>query len=218
VPIRLDPVATELTTAATDLLLTLVATLALYWLWRQRTADRWRRRLWLVLLGSLALGSGLAAVAHGLVIPAGWEAPLWGLIYLALGILVSGFVVAAFYELQGAAAARRSMKAMALLLALFLLAVAAGGGDFTPFILFEALAMLTALAVYLRLAWVAGRREARWMAAGILITLAAAMLQALHWGAFVWIWPFDHNGAFHLLQLPGLACMLVALHAWMAGE
>ncbi len=211
----LDPVATELTTAATDLLLTLVASLSVLWLWRQRAADRWRRRLWLVLLSALALGSGLAAVAHGLVIPGGGETALWGAIYLALGIMISGFVVAAFYEFRGVRAARRSLQAMAVLLALFLLAVGLMGGDFAPFILFEALAMLTALALYARLGWIEGRREARWMVAGILVTLVAAALQAMRWGAFVWIWPFDHNGAFHLLQLLGLACMLIALRGWM---
>jgi len=215
---QINPVATELTTAATDLLLTLAALFSALYLRRFRRLDGWKSTLWLVVLGALAVGSGVAAAAHGLVVPAQWLGWLWGLIYLALGIVVSGIAVAAVYDLKGVAMARRAIWVMGVLVLLFLLLVKLVGGDFRPFIIFEGLAMLMALSFYAYLALVRGRRDARWMSAGIATTLVAALMQLLHLGAFVWIWPFDHNGAFHLVQLPGLLFIVLGLRAWFRGE
>lgn len=212
-----NPIPTELTTAATDLLLTLAALGCLVSLWRYRRRDGWKVGLWTVIFCALAVGSALAALAHGLVLPAAWRTGLWSLIYLALGTVVAGFAVAAVYDLWGLAPARLSLKLMALLVLLFLILVMLSGGDFAPFVLFEALCLLFALAVYVRLGWAGGRRDARWLAVGILVTLLAAALQAFRLGAFFWIWPFDHNGAFHLLQLFALLPILLGLRASLRG-
>jgi hypothetical protein len=42
-------------------------------------------------------------------------------------------------------------------------------------------------------------------------------LQAFRLGAFVCIWRFDHNGAFHLLQLFALLPILFGLRVSMRG-
>ena len=212
-----NPITTELTTAATDLLLALAALGCAILLWRRRHRDAWKATLWTAIFGALVIGSTLAAVAHGLVIPARLQTGIWVAIYLALGLVVAGFAVAAVTDLAGAETARAILKLMALLVLLFLLAVMLMGGDFAPFILFEALCLLFALAVYVRLGWAGGRRDARWLALGLVLTLLAAALQALRLGAFVCVWPFDHNGAFHLLQMVALLPIAVGLRTGLRG-
>ena len=212
-----NPIPTELTTAATDLLLALAALGCAILLWRRHHREVWKARLWTSIFGALATGSALAAVAHGLVLPAALQVGLWVPIYLALGLVVAGFAVAAVYDLAGVEQAQRALKLMAMLVLLFLLTVMLLGGDFAPFILFEALCLLFALAVYVRLGWAGRRRDARWLALGLVLTLLAAVLQALRLGAFVCVWPFDHNGAFHLLQLVALLPIAVGLRTALRG-
>jgi hypothetical protein len=49
------------------------------------------------------------------------------------------------------------------------------------------------------------------MVAGIGITILAAVLQATPRVALPIGVTFDHNGVFHLVQLPGLLCLLTGL-------
>jgi hypothetical protein len=49
------------------------------------------------------------------------------------------------------------------------------------------------------------------MAGGILITIAAAGVQAGKLFAFTLIWPFDHNGAYHLIQMAGIVLIVAGL-------
>jgi hypothetical protein len=46
---------------------------------------------------------------------------------------------------------------------------------------------------------------------GLLISIAAAVIQGTGTVSFTLIWPFDHNGVFHLVQLPGLAAIAYGL-------
>lgn len=208
---QINPLPTEQTTAVTDLLLMLATLGALLHLRRFPAWRGWRRGLWLTVLVSLGLGAGLAAPAHGLLLPASLQGHLWSLIYLALGTAVSAIAVAALHDLKGPGPAGRLARAMGVLVLLLLMVVKLMDDEFLPFVLYEGLALSFALALYGRLAWVEGRRDARWLAAGILVTLLAAALQALHLGAFVWIWSFDHNGTFHLIQLLGMGFILLGL-------
>jgi hypothetical protein len=54
-----------------------------------------------------------------------------------------------------------------------------------------------------------GRRlpGAEWMAAGVLLMIVAAVVQATKSLYFQLIWPFDHNGVFHLIQMAGLGAL-----------
>ena len=48
------------------------------------------------------------------------------------------------------------------------------------------------------------------MAAGILVTLLAAVVQLTDWTVTL-VWPLDHNGIFHLIQMPGLLLMVLGV-------
>ena len=83
--------------------------------------------------------------------------------------------------------------------------------SFLPFILYEAVVMLFAMGGYI---WVAcrGRLDGAWfMAAGLFVTIIAAAVQACSAFTFTFIWSFDHNGAYHLIQMVGVLLLVTGL-------
>ena len=85
------------------------------------------------------------------------------------------------------------------------------GGDFLVFVVYEAAALLFSLAVYLRLAAGKRRAGAGAMTAALALSLAAGGVQAADIGTVRILWEFDHNGLFHLVQLVGLAFLVLGL-------
>ena len=85
-----------------------------------------------------------------------------------------------------------------------------GSGSFLPFIIYEAVVMLFALIAYSVLL----KRKfagAGYMVLGILITIIAAVIQATKAFQLTLIWEFDHNGIFHLVQIPGVIFLYLGL-------
>lgn len=198
----LATIPTELTTAGTDLLLALVAIGLYLWLKPLRRHDRFYLGLWQGVMALLALAALLGTVTHGLQLPEWLYLLLWQPLYLAMGVVVALLLLAAVTDGFGESAARRLRTPLLILPAVFYLITLQFNGAFLPFILYEALALLFALSVYLRLTF-RQRPGAGLLCAGVLVTLLAAALQASPVG-FTLIWPFDHNGVFHLVQMPGL--------------
>ena len=80
---------------------------------------------------------------------------------------------------------------------------------FVTFVVFEALCLSIALAAYWRLA-TRGNRGALLLALGIALTMTAALIQASKAVSMtLGSWPLDHNGVFHLVQMP--AIILIAI-------
>ena len=71
--------------------------------------------------------------------------------------------------------------------------------------------MLVALVGYTWLACRGKLRGAWWMAAGILVTIVAAGVQASKGISFTLIWSFDHNGVYHLIQMVGMVLLAAGL-------
>ena len=90
-----NPVITELTTAATDILIAVVASGCVFALRRRRGVHRQRVAIWSWVLGLLAFASLLGAVAHGLDLSSTAQSWLWRPLYLCLGLIVAMFVVGA---------------------------------------------------------------------------------------------------------------------------
>jgi len=203
--VELSAAATERTTAATDLVLAVAALLAVVALARRVTPSL-ARTVWQAALLSAAAGAGLGAVAHGVALPPAARELLWQPLFFLLGLTVSLFVVGAVASWRGPAAARRLLPPMLALAVIFYLATRLSGGDFLVFVAFQAATLLFALVVYLRLA-AHGVPGARWVAAGLGVTLAAGAVQALEGLRLTVVWSFDHNGIYHLVQLGGLAAL-----------
>lgn len=198
--------ATELTTAATDVMLAGLCVFVVARLRRERAVDSWKVGLWTWVLGLIACASLLGALAHGLAMTERAREALWKAIYPALGVSVGLFFIGALRDWRGQAAAARWLPAgigaglVAFALTEFF------HGDFLVFVLYETAAMLGALAIYVRLA-AAGRPDgAGIVAAAIVLNIAAAAVQASTLSLRVVV-PLDHNGLFHLLQMAGLAVL-----------
>ena len=208
-----NPIVTELTTAATDAVLAVLALVCIRWLAARRTADPEKVTLWVLVLALLAVASALGAVAHGFDLSADALWLLWQPLFLSLGLVVALFVVAAVYDAFGAAAARRLLIPALVVGGAFYLLTLVFPGTFLVFVLYEAVAMLVALALYFRLALRDGEKWAWLMVLGIALNLVAAAIQAtgtvrLHVGL-----PFDHNGVFHLVQMVAIVVLVAGVGA-----
>lgn len=160
----------------------------------------------------LAAGSCLGTLAHGLDLEGATRERLWGPIYLSLGLTVALFFVGAWRDWRGDAAARTALPWAIAAGVTFFVVTRLSSGSFLLFIAYEALAVLATLAIYLHL-WRSNTLPgAGLIAAGVALTLAAAAVQvsSLH---LTIVWPLDHNGLFHLVQMAALVVIALGLRA-----
>jgi hypothetical protein len=203
-------IPTELTTAATDLLIAACAVAAIVYLQRSGPSGL-RGLLWRTMFGFLAVAATLGAIAHGLVLDERTFAVTWYATYLALSLVVAAFFLASLRDLRGDTPARQATPIMLVVAFGFFSWFLIDPDDFRAFILYEAVAMLLALVFYL---YIAARRRlpgAGWIAVSIIINLIAAGIQATGSIGFTLVWTFDHNGVFHLVQILGMAVLVYGL-------
>jgi hypothetical protein len=211
-----NPAITELTTAATDLLIAVVSLGCLAALYRSRGMHGQRVAIWSWVFGLLAFASLLGALAHGLALSSTVESWLWRPLYLSLGLVVAMFVVGAVFDLKGARVARTWSIPMFVLALGFFTVTQVGSDNFMIFVVYEAVAMFGALVIYLLLAWQRRLKGAWTVAAGILLNIVAAAIQANGTISLTIIVPFDHNGVFHLVQLVAIIVLTRGLAHGMA--
>ena len=213
-----NPVATELTTAATDALLAVLGIVCIRWLAARRSADPQKVTLWVLVLALFTIAAVLGAVAHGLDLSPAVVTVLWQPLFLSLGLVVALFGVAAVYDAVGPRAARRLLAPALIAGAGFYLVTLLIPGTFRVFVLYEAVAMLAALALYGALAV---RTRSRWawlMALGVGLNIVAAAVQAsgtirLDIGV-----PLDHNGIFHLVQMVAIVVLVAGIGSSLRPE
>ena len=211
--LRLTGVETELTTAATDALLTVVVVAGIAWLCR-RAPSSGRRTLWVRGLALFAIAGALGAFVHGFDLDPRTRELLWRPLYLTLGSALAFFSTGAIGDWRGDAAARRALPFLLALALGFYLLTRLSGGKFLVFVMFEAAALLLALAIYARLAF-QGRCGAALMMAGLLLSLTGGVLQASSLSLHM-VWDFNHNGLYHLVQLAGVLFLLAGLRATLS--
>lgn len=209
---------TERTTAATD---ALIAALSLGYaadLLGRRPRSPWKAGIWAAAFGTLGISGTIGAIVHGLEMPARRREMLWRPLTLALAVTVALFAAGATGDLLGRRAARRALPGL-LLSAIGFYAISRRlQRGFLAFIVYEAIAMLYALAAYVRMAQ-AGRLEgAQLMAAGVLLSILAAAIQASRLELTIFGMPFDHNGLFHLVQIAGLPLLAAGLRAGLDSQ
>ncbi len=195
---------TERTTAVTDILLALVAGGAVVYLQCSESHEIWKINTWSWAFALIALAGFLGAVAHGLELTQALHQRIWHLINLSLGLSVSIFVIGVVYDLRGLAFARNMLPWMIGCALLFFLVTRLFSGIFFVFIVFEATALLFASAAYGWLAITNQLYGATMMAAGVLVSMIAAGIQASKKVSITFVLEFDHNGIFHIVQLVGI--------------
>jgi hypothetical protein len=212
-----DP--TEQSTAITDILLALVAfggTLFLS-LNIANNNEPWKLIIWSAAFGSIGLAAALGAAAHGLVISRTVHDRIWQLLNMSLALAVSLFVAGVVYDLWGLAVCFKVLPVVLAAGLLFLGATLLYPGFFFVFIVYEGLALIFASSAYIYLALRGEPAGAAFMAAGILISILAAGIQAIKSISLTVIWQFDHNGIYHIVQVVGLILLLVGLRRSLPG-
>jgi hypothetical protein len=210
---QLTGVEAELTTAATDALLTVAVLVGIAWLCRVAPPSP-RRTLWVRGLALFAVAGALGAFVHGFDLEPGTRALLWQPLYLTLGSALAFFSAGAIGDWRGDQPARRALPFLLALALAFYLLTRLSGGKFLVFVIFEAAALLFALAVYVRLAF-KGKPGAGLVVLGLLLSLAGGVLQASSLSLQV-IWEFNHNGLYHLVQLVGVVFLVVGLRGTLS--
>ena len=207
----------ELTTSATDAVLAIECVLIIIYLRRFAAADRWRASLWSWVFGLMGFASTLGAVSHGFVLSNSVQTMLWRPLFLSLGILVTLFLIGAVYEWRGRAMAARLIPWAIGTGAAFFVFIEVFSGEFFAFVIYEAIAMLGAFAIYLYLGLKGKLRGAGIIAMAILLNLLAAAVQASNI-SFHFLFPFDHNGVFHLIQMVAIGTLAVGLAIGLQSE
>ncbi|MHB1014345.1 MAG: DUF6962 family protein [Desulfurivibrionaceae bacterium] len=205
---------TELTTSATDALLAIECAIIIALLRRTATTNRWRTNLWCSVFALLATASFLGALIHAIEMPKSIRIALWTPLYLSLGILVLLFIMGAVADWRGNVVAKRLVPWGIGVSAAFLGLTALLGGKFIVFIVYAAMILLSALAIYTFLAATRRVKGDAVVALAILLNLAAAAVQASNISLHLLV-PFDHNGLFHLVQIVSTAILGWGLHLGM---
>lgn len=194
-------IATEQTTAVTDAIMAVIAIVAALSCKRLGRGQHFGLKVWSWVFMLLALAGILGAAAHGLQMPESLRNLLWQPLFLSLGLLIALFVVAAIQDMFEPRYARRALPIMLILGFGFYGVTLLWPDNFMPFIVYELVAMLLALAGYLYKAIKTQSLSASWLAGGIFTTVVAAGIQASHAVSLTLIWVFDHNGVYHLVQM-----------------
>jgi hypothetical protein len=201
---------TELTTAATDLLLAIVVGAGILWL-RRVTMRSGARRIWLTGLLLFALAGGLGGAVHGVELGPDTRQLLWQPLFLLLGSALAFIAAGAIADWRGYPAARRALPFLLAAALLFYAATRLSGGKYIVFILFQAAALALSLAIYGRITFREHRRGAGLILAGLVLSVAGGVLQAMTGISVRMVWEFNHNGLYHLVQLMGVVCLIAGL-------
>ena len=208
----------EQTTAITDIILAMVAFGGILFLrWElANNSELWKINIWSAAIGLIGLAAALGAVAHGLVISQAVHDRIWQLLNMSLALAVSLFVVGVVYDLWGLAAGLKALPIMLIAGLGFFVATLLYPGIFVVFIVYEGLALFFALGAYIYLVVRGELTGAGFMAAGILISIIAAGIQANKSIAFTVIRQFDHNGIYHIVQVVGLMLLVYGIRISMS--
>ena len=204
-------IPTELTTAATDACLALLALASAGYLSRFYRRDSWKILLWCWIMVLLALSSILGVLVHGFKLAPTIHNVLWLPLYVSLALTVALFAANAIYDGWGLSASRRVLPFLLVAGCVFSIIAQLLAGDFLIFILYEGVAMLFALGVYLWLVISRRLSGASLITCGILFTIIAAIVQTIHSIAFTVIWQFNNNGLFHLIQMVGIVFLVAGV-------
>jgi len=203
----------EQTTAITDIILALAALggILFFRLELANNSALWKINIWSAAIGLIGLAAALGAVAHGLVLSQAVHDRIWQLLNLSLALAVSLFVVGMVYDLWGLAACLNALPVMLIAGLAFFIVTLLYPGIFFIFIVYEGLALIFALGAYIYLAVRGELPGAEFMAAGILISIIAAGIQANKSISLTVIWQFDHNGIYHIVQVVGLVLLVYGI-------
>lgn len=200
---ELIPDIAERVTAITDFMMAIAAAIGIVQFRRMTILSPWKINLWTAIYLLFIFAAVVGTVHHGLALSPRYYDLSWLGILLALGIMVGLFVVGLVYDVSGQRAASFALPIMIVVALAFFIYSYTHGQDYSLFLMYEALALISALSGYAYLAF-KGNAGALSMTIGVLITIIAAAVQATKAITFTFMWPFDHNANYHLIQIIGV--------------
>lgn len=198
-------IPTEQTTAITDLILAAVALHGIFRIYKSGfKIDRYKSLIWIWAFTFLATAAFLGSIAHGIKMPEAINKIIWHPLNLLLGMTVAFFLIGVIYDLTGSKLKKGIMVSIIFSGILFFSITVIYQKLFFVFILYESVVMIIALASYVKMMTKKTYPGPSYMAIGILISIIAAVVQSIPELKLSLFWEFDHNGLFHLIQIPGL--------------
>ena len=210
--LQIIDIPTEQTTAATDVLMALLAFFVTLKVYKAgKDVDSKKTMIWVWAFGLLTFAAAIGSIAHGLQMSKLTNFVLWQPLNLSLGIAIGLFVAGVVYDYRNFSLPNVLIPVLLVCAVIFFTVTVILPNAFIVFIVYEAIAMLFSFVVYTILAKRKKIQGAGLMAAGILVTIVAAAIQAVETIKITCIWEFDHNGIFHIVQMIGLIILLKGL-------
>lgn len=198
-------IPTEQTTAITDLLLAIITGYVIASIYRSgKKVDVNKTRIWIAAFGFLFIAATIGAIAHGIKMSPFLNNLIWQPLNFFLGMAIALFASGVIYDWNGFNLPRTLFVILIVSGILFYAITLFVPGSFIVFILYEAIAMIFSLVLYIYL-WTRKKFPgSKLMAWGIFVTLIAAAVQSINGISVTLIWEFDNNGLFHIIQIAGI--------------
>ncbi len=139
------------------------------------------------------------------------NAALWIVIYLVLGIMMAVFDIAAVTMHWSPELGTRCLPYGMFFAFGFFIVTQIWSDSFLLFVIYEAISMLLALAFYLSCFWLRREKGSGLLAAGIIVGIVAAILDAMPSIQLNLIWTFNNHGVFHLVQMVSLLLLTMGV-------
>jgi hypothetical protein len=212
VMLQITNIPNEQTTAATDVFLAILAFIITVKIYLSgKGVDLKKARIWIWVFGLLTFASVIGAYAHGFKMSKLTNYVLWQPLNLSLGLAVGLFAAGVVYDFKNFTLPKAMIPVVLICAIIFYTITVIFPNALAVFIICEAILMLFALVAYTILASRKTIKGAGLMAAGILVTIIAAVIQAIKATKIIFIREFDHNGIFHIVQMIGLIILLKGL-------
>ena len=197
----------EPASSLTDFALGILAVTAALRLISRHTADHhWR--WFFIWIGVAGLWGGFH---HGFIVGHATVAAIsWSAISLLVAIAISYLLAASVTSVLGNGRGRPLLIIRAVSLAVFSILVVSGNSSVLTLMLTEGLAMALVVGLWLY-AWRESQPEVGLVLGAILISTLAALLKASHLQFTMVGVEFDPNSLYHLVQMPGLFLLLIAI-------
>ncbi len=202
---------TEMTTAITDVILAAQSAAAIYVIRRKTVARPMWTHVWTWLFALLSIASLIGAAAHGLEMAASIETAIWSPAYLALGLTMALFVIAAITMNSGYEKSRRFLLPAVMVAFTFFTISQVWSDSFLLFVIYECVAMLLSLTLYSMCFWQRRAAGSGLLAAGVLVGILAAVIDTQKTLHMTLIWEFNNHGLFHLVQMISLLLLTIGI-------
>jgi hypothetical protein len=202
---------TEQTTAITDLILALQSLAAIVMLRRSHVNRPMWTDVWKMFFGLLCIASFLGAIVHGIQMTTSFQTAIWGTIYLALGLMMVMFTIAAVTMTWKHELSRRSVPFCLAIAIAFFVTTQLWSDSFVLFVVYEAISLILALTLYSACFWFRREPGSEFLAAGIVVGFAAAIVDTQASLQVTMIWTFDSHGIFHLVQMLSLLLITIGI-------